>query len=255
MKTLKKKGFSLARQALVTASVLTMMALLPTQTLAQSSSRTASTANPELANRHYNRGHTYNNMGRLEEALEEYRLSVAADSSFLDSFRNMGNIYMAMDRPEDAIPNYIRFVNLYEGAPDTALRSALGNIGNYYRDIGRFDLAQEYDVRLVRADRTNRDLVFHLINAYQGEEMYAAAAEILETTLELNPTDAFLHRTLGRMYEELDRLEDALVSYRRAANIDLGTTYYRTLIRETEERLEWQRQRDAGETPTPPEGS
>lgn len=249
MKILKKQGFSTARRLIAVGSLATLCALSANLVQAQgsSSTRTASTANPELANRHYQRGHTFNNMGRLEEALEEYRLSVAADDSFLDSFRNMGNIYMAMNRPEDAIPNYIRFVNLYDGLPDTALRSALTNIGDYYRGIGRHDLALEFDVRLVRADRNNRDLVFHLINAYQAQEMWAAAAEILETTLEMHPTDAFMHRTLGRMYEELERLEDALVSYQRAANIEPGTTQYQTLVRQTRESIEWQQQRAAVE--------
>jgi len=228
-------GLSLAIIVLLSALAL------PAEVWAQgsSSSRSASASNTELAIRHYQRGNTYNNMGRYEDALEEYRLSVAADNEFLDSYRNMGNIYMSLERPGDAVPVYIRFVNLYDGPPDTALRAALNNIGNELRAMGRYEDALEYDLRAIQADRDNRSLVFLIGNAYENRGHYDKAAQVYEKAIELNPTDAFFHRTLGRMYDQQDMLETALEHYRHAAEIDLSSDFYRQLVRETEERLEW----------------
>lgn len=234
-----KSTYSRLPFALVT--LLSALLVFPVQAWSQgsSSSRSASASNTELAIRHYQRGNTYNNMGRHQDALEEYRLSVAADNEFLDSYRNMGNIYLSLGQPEDAVPMYIRFVNLYDGPPDTALRSALNNIGNELRAMDRFGDALEYDLRAIQADRDNRSLVFLVANAYENRGYFEQAAQVYEKAIELNPTDAFFHRTLGRMYDELDQLEKALAHYRRAAEIDLGSDFYRQLVRETEERLEW----------------
>ncbi len=236
------KQQSMARKLVFLLSLCLMMIGHSSSWAQGSSSRSASSNDTDLAIRHYQRGNTYNNLGRYEDAIEEYRLSVAAHSEFLDSYRNMGNIFMTLERPEEAVPMYIRFVNLYDGPPDTALRAALTNIGNELRAMDRYQDALEYDLRAVQADRDNRSLVFLLGNAYENRGYPEKAAQVYEKALELHPTDAFFHRTLGRMYDEQDELEKALEHYRRAAEIDLSSDFYRQLVRETEERIQWRQQ-------------
>lgn len=199
-----------------------------------------SATDTELAIRHYRRGNTYNNLERYDEAIEEYRLSVAADPEMLDSYRNLANIHYSQGRFDEAIPNYIRFVNLYDGPPDTALRSALANLGNLLRDRGDYERALEYDLRALEADRENESLVFLTGNDYLNAGETDKALQIYEKAVELHPTNAFMHRTLGRMYDEQSRLEEALAHYQRAAEIDTGSEFYRELVRTTRERMEWQ---------------
>lgn len=197
----------------------------------------------ELAIRHYRRGNTYNNLERFEDALEEYRLSVAAHPEFLDSYRNMGNILYHLERFEEAIPMYRNFIELYDGPPDTALRSALTRVSDLLRERENYERAIDYDLQSVQADRDNRSLVFLVANDYLNAGHPDKALQVYEKAVELNPGDAFMHRTLGRMYDEQDLLEEALIHYRQAAELDRSSDFYRELIRDTEERIEWQQAR------------
>ena len=51
------------------------------------------------------------------------------------------------------------------------------------------------------------------------------------------PEDAYLHRSLGRMYEDMGRLEEALAQYRAAATIDTASDFYKDLVSSLEARL------------------
>ena len=46
------------------------------------------------------------------------------------------------------------------------------------------------------------------------------AAERCQKALELNPNHAIANFSLGQIYEQMDRLDDAIVHYRRAAASD-----------------------------------
>lgn len=199
-----------------------------------------SATDTELSIRHYRRGNTYNNLERYDEAIEEYRLSIAADPEMLDSHRNLANIYYSQEKYDEAVPHFIRFVNLYDGPPDTALRSALANLGRLLRERGEYERALEYDLRSLEADRQNESLVFLTGNDYLNAGKTEMALQIYEKAVELHPDNAFMHRTLGRMYDEQGELEKALTQYQRAAEIDTGSDFYRELVRTTQERMEWQ---------------
>lgn len=226
---------------LLTAIVSTSALWLPTnfafaQTGATTHERAISTAASELAQRHYRRGNTYNNLERYNDAIDEYRLAVAADPNLADAYRNLANIYLHQERFNDAIPMLARFINLQDQA-STPLTASLKTIGELLRRSERYDEAISFDVRAIAADPRDDSQVHIMGNIYDNAGHADKAIQIYEKAAETITGNAFMNRTLGRLYEREGRLEDALAQYRKAAETDLGSQFYRELVQNLETRL------------------
>lgn len=225
------------------------MTILPATTvLAQGATqheRAVAGTQSELAQRHYRRGNTYNNLERYDEAIEEYRLAVAADPNLADAYRNLANIYLAQERPDDAIPMLARFINLQD-QPSTPLTASLKTIGDLLRRAERLDESFEFDLRAIRADPRDDSLVHIMGNIYDNAGHTDKAIQIYETAVDVMPGNAFMNRTLGRLYEREGRLQGALDQYRQAAEKDTGSQFYRELVQNLEARLTGQPQQANG---------
>lgn len=198
--------------------------------------RAAASSRSELAQRHYRRANTYNNMERFDEAVEEYRLAVAADPNLADAYRNMANIFLAQEKPDEAIPMLARFINL-QTEPGTPLTASLKTIGDLLRRAERFEESIDFDLRAIAADPRDDSLVHIMGNIYDNAGHTEKAIRIYEKATEVMSGNAFMYRTLGRLYEREDRLQDALAQYRKAAEIDLGSQFYRELVQNLEARI------------------
>lgn len=203
--------------------------------------RATAATSSELAQRHYRRANTYNNLERYDEAVEEYRLAVAADPNLADAYRNLANIYLSQDRLEEAIPMLARFIDLQQEA-STPLTASLKTIGELLRQSERYDEAIDYDVRAIEADPGDDSQVHLIGNLYDNAGHADKAIRIYQAAIEVMPDNAFMNRTLGRLYEREGRLEDALAQYRKAAETDLGSQFYRELVQNLENRIDQQAQ-------------
>lgn len=201
--------------------------------------RAAAGAASELAQRHYRRANTYNNLERFDEAIEEYRLAVAADPNLADAYRNLANIYLSQNKPDDAIPMLARFINLQD-QPSTPLTASLKTIGDLLRRAERFEESISFDVRAIAADPRDDSLVHIMGNIYDNAGHTDKSIQVYEMATEVMTDNAFMNRTLGRLYEREGRLEDALAQYRKAAATDLGSQFYKELVQNLEVRLSQQ---------------
>lgn len=220
--------------SLLTAPGTTVLAQGATQ-----QERAAAGAASELAQRHYRRANTYNNLERFDEAIEEYRLAVAADPNLADAYRNLANIYLSQNRPDEAIPMLARFINLQD-QPSTPLTASLKTIGDLLRRAERFEESISFDVRAIAADPRDDSLVHIMGNIYDNAGHTDKAIQVYEQATEVMTDNAFMNRTLGRLYEREGRLEDALAQYRKAAATDLGSQFYKELVQNLEARLNQQ---------------
>ena len=244
-----KKSISNQSNSRIGAALLALGALLLimqvpesiAQTGATVQERAAASTSSELAQRHYRRANTYNNLERYDEAEQEYRLTIAADPNMADAYRNLANIYLSQDRLEEAIPMLARFINLQQEA-STPLTASLKTIGELLRRSERYDEAIDYDVRAIRADPRNDSQVHLMGNFYDNAGQTDKAIRIYQAATEAMPGNAFMNRTLGRLYERDGRLPDALVEYRKAAETDLGSQFYRELVQNLETRIDQQAQ-------------
>ncbi|MEX0738728.1 MAG: tetratricopeptide repeat protein [Pseudohongiella sp.] len=236
--TLRSGGALLALAAILLVSPVSESVAQPGGTVQE---RAAASTNSELAQRHYRRANTYNNLERYDEALEEYRLAVAADPNLADAYRNLANIYLSQDRLEEAIPMLARFIDLQQEA-STPLTASLKTIGELLRRSERYDEAIDYDVRAIRADPRDDSQVHLMGNLYDSAGHVDKAIRIYQAATEMMPDNAFMNRTLGRLYEREGRLEDALTEYRKAATTDLDSQFYRELVQNLETRIDQQMQ-------------
>jgi tetratricopeptide (TPR) repeat protein len=198
--------------------------------------RAAASTRSELAQRHYRRANTYNNLERFDEAIAEYRLAVAADPNLADAYRNLANIFLSQDNANDAIPMLARFIHL-QNEPGTPLTASLKTIGQLLRGAERFEESIDFDLRAIEADPRDDSLVHIMGNIYDNAGHTDKAIRIYEKAAQVMPRNAFMNRTLGRLYEREDRLADALEQYRKAAETDLGSQFYRELVQNLEARL------------------
>lgn len=190
----------------------------------------------ELGQRHYRRGNTYNNLERHDEAITEYQLSITADPNFADAYRNLANILYFQKRYLEAIPMFQRFIDLQK-EPSAGLIAALNTLGQLLRDEQRFAEALPVDLRAIEQDPKNASQIYVMGNTYFNAGFANEAAQVYVQALKVMPEDAYLHRSLGRMYEDMGRLEEALAQYRAAATIDTASDFYKDLVSSLEARL------------------
>jgi tetratricopeptide (TPR) repeat protein len=198
--------------------------------------RSAATIDKELSQRHNRRGNTYSNLERHEDAIEEYRLSLAADPNNVDSLRNLANIYYFLQRYDEAVPLLARFIRL-DNTRSASVIAAQHTLGQLLRDAQRYDDAIDIDLRAIETEPYNDSQVYVMGNTYYNAGRGDLAIQIYEKAVQVIPANAFLHRTLGRMYEFEARMEDALAQYKAAAELDTGSQFYKDLITATEARI------------------
>jgi tetratricopeptide (TPR) repeat protein len=219
---------------LLSIALFTMLSGLALPSFAQS--RAPAVIDTELAQTHYRRGNTYNNMERYDEAIEEYQLSITADPNFADSVRNLANIFYFQERYEETIPLLQRFIVLQKETIAGKI-AAYNTLGQLLRDAKRYDEAIEVDLLAIEHDPENSSQVYVMANTYFNAGLAHDAVRIYKKALTVAPNDAFIHRSLGRMLEDEGMLQEALLEYRAAADLNPDSQFYRDLVMGLESRL------------------
>ena len=105
------------------------------------------------------------------------------------------------------------------------------------RDQQRYAEALPIDLQAIERDPKNASQIYIMGNTYFNAGFADEAAQIFAKALEVTPGDAYLHRSLGRMYEDLGRLEEALEQYRAASTADPASDFYKDLVSTLEARV------------------
>lgn len=177
-------------------------------------------ANDSKAYGEYLRGKRLSQVGEVDAAIEAFQRSLAAgaDSSVL---------YTELAR------EYVRRGDLNRG--EEMARKAVGtdpkSIEAYYL-LGKIHAArQEWEPsevalrKVVELDEEGEgDGAIALASVYVESKRPEKAVSILKELLEKNPSNLFGHYYLGRVYSEMNRMDDALASYGRALEIHSGFT-------------------------------
>lgn len=201
--------------------------------------RNAPTVDEELARRLFRRGNTYSNLERHEEAIAEFEQCVAADPNFAEGYRNLANTYYFLQRFQEAKPNYARFIALTQNdEPNTAIRAAVTTMGQMERQDGNFEESIAFDLRAIELDPDNDSQVHIMGNTYNNAGDPEKAIRIYQAGILHQPNNAFFYRTLGRLLEQENRLEEALAQYEFAAERDPESDFYANLVEATRARLE-----------------
>lgn len=198
--------------------------------------QTRAVVDVELGQRHFRRGNTFNNLERYDEAITEYELAVTADPNLAEAYHNMASILYFQKRYAEAISPYQRYVALQK-EPSAALIAALNTLGQLLRDQQRFAEALPIDLQAIERDPKNASQIYIMGNTYFNAGFADAAAQVYAKALEVMPGDAYLHRSLGRMYEDMGRLEEALTHYQSASAAEPTSDFYKDLVSALEARV------------------
>lgn len=198
---------------------------------------TGAAVDTELAARMFRRGNVYSNLERYEEAIEEYRKAIAADPNFVEAIRNLANIYYFLERNDEARPLLARYVEL-QTEVTAGLIAAVSTLGELERAAGDFEAALPYDLRAIELDRGNDSQVHVMANTYNNGGDADKAIEVYRAAIEAMPENAFFDRSLGRILEQENRLDEALAAYESAMAKDPDSEFYADLVEATLRRLD-----------------
>ncbi len=79
---------------------------------AQETFEAAIELNPSLARAWNNRGIAHGRLGRVDEAVLDYRVAISQDPDFAEPYNNLGVLYLRLDRPAEALEPLRKAVEL-----------------------------------------------------------------------------------------------------------------------------------------------
>lgn len=199
--------------------------------------RTGPTIDAELALKYHRRGNTYSNLERFEEAIDEYRKAISADPNLADAYRNLANTYYYLERYDEAKPLLARFIRL-QSATTASLIAAVSTLGELERADDNYEASIVYDLRAIELDSDNDSQVHIMANTYNNAGESDKAIAVYRKAAEVMPGNAFFDRSLGRILEQENRMEEALQAYESAAAKDPDSDFYANLVESTRNRLQ-----------------
>lgn len=164
-----------------------------------------------------NRGMALYDAGRMDEAVADYRRSLAINPDYPEANNNLGHILAEQGHAREAIPYLRAAVRVKPG-----LLEAHNNLGSALSDLGENDEAIEhYEFVLARkphhVDALNN---YGVALAMQGRLPEAVAR--IEAALRLEPDKVSAHSNLGNVLAMLGRRDEAIAHYRRALALSPG---------------------------------
>jgi len=163
---------------------------------------------------HDNRGLHRHGQGRVDEALADYRASLAISPGYLNAHNNLGHALARLGRPTEALPHYRAALAAQPAHPEVR-----NNLANALSDLGLLDEAMEhYAFVLARApDHVNALNGSAIVLALRGQPAEARAR--LERSLRLDPVNAGAHHNLGNVLSMLGDSAGAAQHYARAREL------------------------------------
>ncbi|MCB0166853.1 MAG: tetratricopeptide repeat protein [Anaerolineae bacterium] len=171
----------------------------------------------------------YFRLGWLYEALDDpqtanirYTSSVTLAPS-LEVYNNRGNTYANLERYDEALADYTVVIHI---APDFV--PAYNNRGLTYHDLKQYDKALVDYSKAIRLNPVNAVAYYNRGNTYAALEQYDKALADYTKAIHLNPDDVVAYYNRGNTYAALEQYDKALVDYSEAIRLDpdFAVAYY-----------------------------
>jgi tetratricopeptide (TPR) repeat protein/2-polyprenyl-3-methyl-5-hydroxy-6-metoxy-1,4-benzoquinol methylase len=166
---------------------------------------------PQCARAHLNRGNILLAGARFDEARSAYQLAITCDPNYAAAHFNLGNLNSKTGELEPALRNYQEAVRI---RPDFA--DAFVAMGNAFDTLGRTDEAAANYQQALAINPGYAEVHFNLgmLAVHQGR--HGEAVKSLLRAVEIKPEFAQAHYVLGGELGNLNQLDAAEASYRRA---------------------------------------
>ena len=146
----------------------------------------------------------------FKAVLKEFVASMEYSADFAFGRYNLGNLYVALNRPEEAIRNYLAAIKI-----DGLFYPAKVNLAMFYNKRGENDEAEELLREVVKAHPELHEIAYSLGLLLAEMKKYDPAVVYLKKAAKGMPEHARVHYNLGLLLQYLKRdaeAEDALLT-------------------------------------------
>lgn len=163
-----------------------------------------------------------------DSAIVSTQNSIAVDSNFIDSWNELGYVYYATARANEAVAAYQQSLRI-----DNKNAAAYKGLGDVYRMLThQSDLAYPHYLKAVEYNPRNPAAHFGLAWCYNERNEFEKAVESLQQCITLDNGEPYFHAELGYAYYGQKKWDLALIAIDRALAIQEIPLahYYRGLI-------------------------
>ncbi|MBI3811444.1 MAG: tetratricopeptide repeat protein [Nitrospirae bacterium] len=164
---------------------------------------------------HNNLGFAYKDQRRLEEAVQEFQVTLRINPNYAGARRNLGNAYQLQGQLKEAIAEYKMALSLEPGDP-----SIHYNLGLVYQTQGMIEKAMEEFQTASRISHGYPEATYALGLMYHTQGRLDEAIQYYETALRRKPDDTTMHYNLGLAYQEQGKMKMAIQEFETALKLD-----------------------------------
>jgi tetratricopeptide (TPR) repeat protein len=186
--------------------------------LAEESLRAALLLRPRFPMAMINLGMVLQEQRRLKEAAESFRSALEIEPANPMGCSNLGQILVELGRIEDLDESErlcSMAIRLTPGQPHP-----INNLGNVYRAMNRYEEALECYQRATAIAPGMAMPLNNIAQALQGRAYYTEAKEYYLRALAIEPSSARIHANYASMFMDQEDFDAALERYRHALAID-----------------------------------
>ena len=170
---------------------------------------------PDNARAHVNIGALLEQVGRMEEAIEEFRIALVMEPDYADAHYNLGVALARLDRFEEAEQAFRDAIRLSPGDS-----SAHFNLASTLFRRGEWDGALAGYAEAVRIAPHDQDARLGLARTLAKKTRYDEAIAEYRRLLQMAPNNAVVHLDLGNAYIRKGDFPTAIEEFREAARLD-----------------------------------
>ncbi len=163
---------------------------------------------------HSNLGNMYKALGRFEEAAASHQQAIQLKPDHALAHYNLGIVLRDLGRPADAVVSFRQAIKL---KPD--FTDAYFNLGIALTDLDRFEEAAASYRQALALQPKFLGAHCNLGIVLKDMGRYDEAVAAFQRLLELKPDDAAAHNNLGNLLKDLGRLDEAAAHCREALKL------------------------------------
>jgi len=179
---------------------------------------------------YYQAGWCCNELENYEDAIDLLKKCMPSDvNSKKNKFNELGFSYYKLEKADEAIVEYKNTIALF---PNNGM--ALRGLGNVYYEIEEdYDNAIEYYEKAIEEDKEDSKPIYYKLGwLYNDKERYDDAVKILQKAVEYDSEDSGIREELGYAYYQKEEYEFALTQLNKAIALDEASKlgyYYKGL--------------------------
>jgi tetratricopeptide (TPR) repeat protein len=172
---------------------------------------------PDRAAVESNLGNALLRLGRVDEAMPHLQQAIESDPNYAEAYNDMGGAWMTKGEPGRAIGYYQKAVQLKNSYAD-----AENNLGAALLENGQVDDAIAHYQKALKIKPLAAEVQCNLGNAFARKNDWNNALDAYQTAVRERPDYAKAHNNLGVAWEALGKLDEALAEFRETIRINPG---------------------------------